>query len=342
MKKLFLLICLAFCFSESIGQSDTGRITSFVINSAALRNTGGEEPNRKVSVYLPPGYDQPGKRFPVIYYLHGFTGTDSIYGQMKLVLDRAIKARKIQPFILVQANHYTLFEGSFYSNSSLTGNWLDFEARELVAYMDKNFKTIAHRDGRGVAGHSMGGYGALKISMLYPDVFSSVYALSPGLLALVKEFGPNSGSFKELARITSVEQLKKSYYPKVLVAVGRAWSPNVNHPPFYCDMPFTYAGDSLIVNQSVLEKWQQNMPVHMVNKYADNLRKLKAIKLDWGRNDASRFPVQCGMFSQAIENLGIQHYAEEYIGDHVNKIWTMDGRVYNDVLPFFNDYLLFQ
>lgn len=342
MKKSLLLIILAVCFLESFSQGDSGRVTSFFINSVALGNTGGEDPNRKVSVYLPPGYDQPGKRFPVIYYLHGFTGTDSIFDQMKLILDRAIKTNKIRPFILVQANHYTLFEGSFYSNSPLTGNWIDFEARELVAYMDKNFKTKAHRDSRGIAGHSMGGYGALKISMLYPDVFSSVYALSPGLLAFVKEFGPNGGSFKELARISSIEQLKKSYYPKVLVAVGRAWSPNLNRPPFFCDLPFTYEGDSLVVNQPILEKWQQNMPVHMVNKYADNLRKLKAIKLDWGRNDASRFPVQCGMFSQALENLGIQHYAEEYIGDHVNKIWTMDGRVYNDVLPFFNDYLLFE
>ena len=83
------------------------------------------------------------------------------------------------------------------------------------------------------------------------------------------------------------------------------------------------------------------MPVYMIEKYADNLRKLKALKLDWGRNDASRFPVQCGMFSQKLENLGIQHFAEEYIGDHGNKIWSTDGRVLNDLLPFFNDYLKF-
>ena len=81
------------------------------------------------------------------------------------------------------------------------------------------------------------------------------------------------------------------------------------------------------------------MPVYMVDKYADNLRKLTAIKLDWGRNDAPRFPIQVGMLSQRLENLGIPHFAEEYIGDHGNKIWTTDGRVLNDMLPFFNDYL---
>jgi pimeloyl-ACP methyl ester carboxylesterase len=337
---LVIFICVASC--QSFAQQPSGRVVTFVLRSSALKNTGGEDPDRKVSVYLPPDYDTPGKRFPVIYYLHGFMGTDSIYSQMKTVLDHGIAQKKIQPFIFVQSNQYTLFEGSFYSNSTLTGNWSDFTARELVQYVDKNFKTIAKRESRGIAGHSMGGYGAIKLAMLYPDVFSSMYALSPGLLAMVKEFGPNSESFKEVAKVKTHDELKKTYYPKVLVAVARAWSPNLNKPPFYCDFPFTYAGDSMVVNKPVLEKWHQNMPLYMVDQYADNLRKLKAIKVDWGRNDAPRFPVQIGMFSQALENIGIAHFSEEYIGNHVNKIWTMDGRVLNDVLPFFNDYLIFK
>ncbi|MBX2900752.1 MAG: esterase family protein [Cyclobacteriaceae bacterium] len=336
-----LIVVIFFLAYDCFAQQATGKVVSFVLKSKMLQNTGGENPNRKVSVYLPPDYDQAGKRFPVIYYLHGFMGTDSIYNNMKMILDAGISKRKIRSFILVQADHYTLFEGSFYTNSSLTGNWADFNSRELVDHIDKNFKTIANRESRGIAGHSMGGYGAIKLGMLYPEVFSVVYALSPGLLAFVKEFGPNSDSFKELARIKSLEELKKTYYPKVLVAVARAWSPNPNKPPFYCDVPFTYEGDKMIINQSVLDKWHENMPVHMVTAYADNLRKLKAIKLDWGRNDAPRFPVQIGMLSQQLENLGIDHYAEEYIGNHGNKIWTLDGRVLNDLLPFFDDHLAF-
>jgi hypothetical protein len=145
-----------------------------------------------------------------------------------------------------------------------------------------------------------------------------------------------------VASIKTREELKKTYYPKVRVAVARAWSPNPAKPSFYCDFPFTYDGDKLIVNQAIVEKWEQNMPVYMAGKYADNLRKLKAIKMDWGRNDSQRFPIQIGMLSQRLENLGINHYTEEYIGDHGNKIWTVDGRVLNDLLPFFNDYLKFE
>ncbi len=337
----FYFIILAIYAQSALAQVTEGTVVSKIIQSKALINSGGESATRKISVYLPPNYENSDKRYPVIYYLHGFMGNDAILPGMKAILDAGIRTNKIRPYILVIADNYTLFEGSFYSNSTLTGNWDEFMSDELVKFMDTNFRTIPHKESRGIAGHSMGGYGAFKIAMLHPDIFSATYALSPGLLAFVKEFGPNSTSFAELQAIKSLEELKKSYYPKVLVAVGRAWSPNPNKPPFYCDMPFTYENGKMIVNQEVLNKWEANMPVYMVGKYADNLRKLKAIKLDWGRNDSPRFPVQIGMLSQRLENLGIEHLAEEYIGNHGNKIWTNDGRVLNDMLPFFNDYLVF-
>jgi enterochelin esterase-like enzyme len=342
MKKtlLYLILTLA-TVNHVISQHTQSTVVTKTIHSTYLQNTGGENVDRKISVYLPPGYNQSKKRYPVIYYLHGFMGTDTVTPQMKNILDLAISKNKIQAYILVIADHYTLYTGSFYSNSSLTGNWSDFQAKEVVAYMDKNFRTIASRDARGIGGHSMGGYGALKIAMLYPDVFSSVYALSPGLLAFVKEFGPNSDSYKQLAGIKTKDELDKTYYPRVIAAVARAWSPNPNKPPFYIDLPFNYIENSLVLDTAVYEKWRANMPLYMIDKYASNLKKLKAIKLDWGRNDSPRFPLQCGMFSQELENHGIEHYAEEYIGTHVNKIWTTDGRVLGELLPFFNDYLLF-
>lgn len=335
MKKAFILVLLSL---QLFAQSRVDRVE---LQSKALQNTGGENPNRKISVYLPSGYDQSDKRYPVVYYLHGFFGTDAISSQMQMILDKGIEKGKIRPFIWVIADNKTLMDGSFYSNSTLTGNWEDFMVKELVQYVDAHYRTLANRASRGIGGHSMGGYGAFKLGMLHPEVYSSIYALSPGLLAMVKEFGPNSTSYQELSRIKTLEELHKSYYPKVLTAVGRAWSPNPANLPFMCDFPFIYEGGQLKVNQAVLEKWEANMPVYMVDKYATNLRQMKAIKLDWGRNDSQRFPIQIGMLSQRLENLGITHFAEEYIGDHNNKIWSEDGRVLNDLLPFFNDYLSF-
>ena len=341
MKKLATLLLFIVWMQHAYSQAVSGTVVTRIIKSTYLQNTGGENPNRKISVYLPPGYQQSKQRYPVIYYLHGFMGNDSITPYMKSILDMSIAKNKIRPYVLVIADNNTLFAGSFYSNSSVIGNWSDFEAKEVVQYMDENFRTIANRDGRGIGGHSMGGYGAIKIAMLYPDVFSCVYALSPGLLAFVKEFGPNSESYKQLAAIKTKDELDKTHYPRVIAACARAWSPNPGKPPFYFDLPFNYVRDSLITDTAVFEKWRANMPLYMVDHYASNLKKLKAIKLDWGRNDAPRFSVQCGMFSQELENHGIEHYAEEYIGTHVNKIWTTDGRVLNEMLPFFNDYLKF-
>lgn len=341
MKTIMLIaICAipAFSSSQAIMQ---GTVVTKIIHSKALQNNCGEQADRRISIYLPPGYNNESKRYPVIYYLHGFMNNDTIVPAMKSVLDQAIAKHKIRPYILVIADNNTLYSGSFYSNSTLTGNWEDFEAVELVEYMDQHFKTIPGSNARGIGGHSMGGYGVLKIAMKHPDVFCCAYAMSPGLLAFVKEFGPNSESFKQLSDIKTKEALDKTYYPRVIAAVARAWSPNPGKPPFYIDLPFNYAGDSLMVDSAVYKKWRDNMPVYMIDQYAANLRKLKAVKLDWGRNDASRFPLQCGMFSQELENHGIEHYAEEYIGTHVNKIWTEDGRVLNEMLPFFDNYLSF-
>jgi enterochelin esterase-like enzyme len=119
-------------FQSNKGSTNSWQGESFVINAKTLQNTGGENANRKISVYLPPNYESTQKRFPVVYYLHGFMGNDSITTGMKAIFDKSIAQAKIRPFILVIASQYTLFEGSFYSNSALTGNWSEFEAKELV------------------------------------------------------------------------------------------------------------------------------------------------------------------------------------------------------------------
>jgi enterochelin esterase-like enzyme len=341
MNKTALMMALALFCQRTLGADLHGKLVQDHLASASLQNSVGENTTRSVSIYLPPGYDETSNRYPVIYYLHGFQSTGTLTPQQIGILDIAVNSHRIRPAIFVVSDQLTSYGGSFYANSPLTGNWADFTAKDLVAYMDKNYRTMADRNSRGICGHSMGGYGALKLAMLFPDVFCCVYALSPGSLALVKEFGPNSDSYKQLAFIKTKEDLDKTYFPKVIVDMARTWSPNSAKPPFYCDIPFQYAGDTLIVDNAVLKKWNQNLPLSMIDDYVDNLRKLKAIKLDWGRNDGSRFPLQCSMFSQKLENLGIEHFAEEYIGTHTNKIWTEDGRVLNSMLPFFNTYLQF-
>lgn len=319
-----------------------GTIVIDSLYSGRLENDFGESATRALSIYLPPGYEEDTRNYPVLYYLHGFLNNHVITSEMKAVLDYAIDSRRIRPFIMVISDQRTTYDGSFYSNSGLFGNWEDFTAYDLVAHMDDNYRTIAEKDGRGITGHSMGGYGALKIAMHHPETFSAVYALSPGALTVVREYGPNSNTYRELASIKNMEELAGTYFPKVIVAFGRSWSPNPDKPPFYCDIPYEYRGEELVVHPEVLSKWYANMPFHMLDDNLDNLKKLKAIKLDWGRNAGDRFTIQCHMLSQRMENLGIKHFAEEYIGTHTSGIFTMDGRVPQQMLPFFDMYLSFE
>ncbi|MEZ4847346.1 MAG: alpha/beta fold hydrolase [Bacteroidia bacterium] len=341
MKHLLFTVILLITSLSINAQTAKGRVVVDSIHSKNLENKFNEKTTRAVSVYLPPNYDESNQHYPVIYYLHGFLGDHTMYPQMKEALDFAIETHRIRPFILVISDQKTTYDGSFYSNSGVFGNWEDFTAYDLVAYMDKTYRTLANKESRGITGHSMGGYGALKLAMNHPDIFSSVYALSPGALAIVREYGPNSNTYPELAKIKTEEELKKTYFPKVIVAFAKSWSPNPNKPPFYCDLPFEYKNDELVANPEVLQKWYANMPLHMIDDKLENIRKLKAIKMDWGRNAGERFTIQCDMFSQRLENVGITHFAEEYIGTHVSGIFTLDGRVPNQMLPFFDFYLEF-
>ena len=342
MKIQFLLFVAFLNVSLlSFAQSDKGTVVIDTIYSQNLENDFGENPNRAVSVYLPPNYQNNNQRYPVIYFLHGFMGDNKMMAMMSGLLDYAIADNKIKPFIMVIPDEKTTYQGSFYSNSGVFGNWEDFTAFDLVKYMDENYRTIPKKESRGITGHSMGGYGALKIAMHHPDIFSTVYAISPGALTIVAEYGPNSNTFRELSEINTIEGLKKSYFGGVMMAFGRSWSPNPDNPPFYCDFPFVYNGDELIVNKEVLQKWYDNMPVHMIDDNLENLQQLKAIKLDWGRNAGDRFTLQCDMFSERLENVGIMHFAEEYIGTHVSGIYTKEGRIPQQVLPFFDFYLEF-
>lgn len=342
MKKILAILFLSLTSLLSAQEVAEGKVVLDSIYSKNLENDFGENPTRKVSVYLPPNYEDAKSKYPVIYFLHGFLNDNSLMNYMKDLLDYAIAAEKINPFILVIPNQRTTYDGSFYSNTGIFGNWEDFTAYDLVSYMDNNYRTLAKPGSRGITGHSMGGYGALKIAMKHPDIFETVYALSPGALTIVREYGPNSNTYVEFSKMKTIEDLSKSYFGKVIMAFGRSWSPNANKPPFYFDLPFEYKNETIVANPEALEKWYSEMPVHMIDKYLENLNKLRAIKFDWGRNAGERFTIQCKMFSQRLENVGVKHFAEEYIGTHTNNIYTKDGRIPQQMLPFFDYYLDFE
>ncbi|WKZ60283.1 MAG: alpha/beta hydrolase-fold protein [Cyclobacteriaceae bacterium] len=334
-----------------------GTITTVQFLAPSIQNNkGGEEANRRLSIYLPPGYETSNQRYPVIYFLHGFAVDDKDMMEwigFKNLMDSAIHAGTLRPSILVLPNSMTKYFGSFYTNSSVAGNWADFIGKDVVEYMDKHYRTIANRNSRGLAGHSMGGNGALKIAMLFADKFSAVYAMSPGALHFSEEFRLAHPAFKRVTQQTNMDSLRNAvpyydfekfpFFEMLYASLCRMYSPNVNEPLLQADQPIKYVDGKMEVNTSVLKKWETNFPINMIDDHIAELKTLSALKIDWGRNEEFKHIPRTNLeFSKKLEALGIKHYAEEYIGDHVNMLDGFNGRIFTELLPFFNAYLNFK
>ena len=165
-------------------RASSGTVERVIVHGKALEgNLEGDSPDREVTVYLPPSYagDQT-RRYPVVYLLHGYGERDDVFtgrlAKLQEIADRLAPAQGFSEPIVVIPNAFSLHKGSMYSNSVTTGDWESFIAEDLVAYVDGRYRTLAKRMSRGLAGHSMGGYGALRIGMKRPDVFSSLYIMS--------------------------------------------------------------------------------------------------------------------------------------------------------------------
>jgi endo-1,4-beta-xylanase len=142
--------------------------------SAAMKTKVG------YSIYLPPGYADAGNtnRYPVIYWLHGRGCSESNDQFPASTVDAAIRSNTIPPLIFVYASGGGM---SFYSDS-VDGQWLAETTiiRELIPHIDATYRTVASRDDRAIQGMSMGGFGALKLALKYPELFSSVVAFAGG------------------------------------------------------------------------------------------------------------------------------------------------------------------
>lgn len=145
-------------------------------------NILGDPSERTALVILPPSYEASDKRYPVVYFLDGWQEPVGRLNSQARLLAQAMLAEGNQELIVVEIDGDNALTGNFYANSPIGGNMEDFVAQDLVAYVDGAFRTIPERTSRGLAGFSMGGFGAVNVGMHRPDVFGAVSALSPGLM----------------------------------------------------------------------------------------------------------------------------------------------------------------
>jgi hypothetical protein len=262
-RRIFMLtIALSSCLILMVSSVYASRIVSHEIESTAIAgNKAGISSTRNIDVYLPDGYEDGTHRYPVIYWVPGFTSGDG--GAMyQNVLDNAIQSGKITPTIAVFVD---VHEGISCINSPLIGKWEDFMVSELIPFIDKTYPTIQDPKARGLGGHSIGGYTALILPILHPNVWGSIGMNDPSTWVFgdfitdeadyPQEFKSDFAWARSL--FSSVPNDINGYnsadnFAKILLQVGTSFSPNPDSP-ILCDMPFnTQTGDW---NQAARDKW---------------------------------------------------------------------------------------
>ena len=333
--KIVLAVIVAACMfvfvvpqsrAQKADEAKKGSWEKIKVHGKSLEgNLEGDSPDRDVFVYFPPSYaTSPNRRYPVVYFLHGYAAHAETYWKSLSVpaaADAAIGDGSAHEMILVLPDAFTVYDGSMFSNSPTTGDWETFIAKDLIAYIDGHYRSIADRGSRGLAGHSMGGYGTVRIGMKHPEVFSALYAMSSCCLM---------NDPQRLLPGASANQPPSGALAHALSAQAAAWAPDTLNPPQYFDLP-SKEGE---IQPLIAGKWTANSPLLMVDQFVPGLKMYRAITLDVGTKDP--FLTTNTQLDQALTRLGVTHNFETYDGDHGSRI---TARFAAKVLPFFSTNL---
>ncbi|MGH8736877.1 MAG: alpha/beta hydrolase [Burkholderiales bacterium] len=334
-------------------------------DSKILRdNPLGDPHRRKLAVWLPPQYDAGRKqRFPVLYDLVGFTGSGLAHTNWKPfganVPERAarlIREQKMGPAMIVFADCFTALGGNQYVNSSAIGNYADYLTREIIPFVDREFRTLAAREHRGCFGKSSGGYGAIVHGMKYAKYWGAIADHSgdayfdfvywhdwPNTLnELAKyrapkleagprkisrnrklEAGLDDGRIRRfLANVWQKEKLSgKEGLALMNLCMAATYDPDPRSPNGF-RIPFNAETGEVIRKR--WRRWQANDPVNLVARYSTSLKSLRGIYIDCGWRDQYHIHYGARILSQRLAQAGIRHRYEEFDDDHSDVDYRMD------------------
>lgn len=256
-----------------------------------------------VAVYLPPSYNDSDKEYPVVYYLPGFGNSTNYYTQygvyrdylLKNSMDELINEGKIKDMIVVIPNAVNIFGGHFYVNSPVTGNWENFIIEDLVNFIDKAYRTLPKPESRGICGHSMGGFGALNLAMLYPDIFGITKHSPLTGEKYAETFLEKQQALSKMQEYKALADLLYYGFHKLLIledyqtsfcfAYGAAFSPNPDTNPPYINYLYERKDGRIIRNEKNWKAYESGFGnlEEKVAAYRNNFLSLKAIYIDSGR-----------------------------------------------------------
>ncbi len=339
------------CRRAADGSAGYIRLTCSVAAPALANNMLGDPATLKSAVLLPADYDATTTAYPVVYILAGWGDSgDSVASDMLRNLGPASSGRKL---ILVFTDGTNSLGGSFYANSSVTGNWADAVATDLVDFVDANFRTVPKATARGIAGHSMGGAGAINIGISRPDRFGAIFALSAGLFdadGFDDRFGDTGDPMTiqtvldigdRLAALPAADRGKglvdqasgKRSDIKFALGYGAAFAPNPG-APLLLDWPFKLAGGKAARDQAALASWEAGFGnlAAKINAHAATLKALKGFGVEYGTREEQPFIKNGGhYFAGLLANAGVKVTEHAFEGGHADHL---GDRMANGMLPF--------
>jgi enterochelin esterase-like enzyme len=325
---------------EPARPASTAQANVHVLPAMTIPGLGRE---RTIRLYLPPGYETSTTRYPVLYMHDGqnlFDAASSFLGEWEVDESLNLLAQTKHLEIIVvgidndgehRKQELTAWDNPRFGKAEGAA-YMDFIVDVVKPYIDAHYRTIPNRNSRGLVGHSMGGYGASRIGMKHPDVFGSLYIMSPCCLS-ARGAGPaNPANEEALAAVkTADDSAKLPFGLRAQLASAAAWSPNPNNPPLYLDLPIG-------PNQpSVLARWAANAPLAFIDQYIQNLRQYRAIAVDVG--DQDNLKIDTSKLHDVLTNYGIKHDFEIYSGTHTSHVAV---RFQEHVMPFFSRTLSFE
>jgi enterochelin esterase-like enzyme len=319
-----------------------GRVVTLQHESRVLRdNPLGDPTTRRVTVYLPADYDRAtDRRFVQLWDLVGYTGAGPKHTNWQAFdenvperLDRLIHGGEMGPAVVVFPDCFTSLGGNQYINSSAIGRYADYLVKELVPFVDRELRTLADRNHRGVFGKSSGGYGAIVHGMKYAKTWGAI-ADHSGDAAFDLVY---RSDFPNVANVLAqydykVERFLKAFWRKTKpsgrdvhalmgICMAATYDPDPDAPLGF-HLPFDPV--TLQVDEARWRKWLKHDPVRMVGRYAANLKSLRGIYIDCGDRDQYHIHFGCRQLSQALGEHGIKHTYEEFPDDHSGIDYRMD------------------
>jgi Putative esterase len=299
-----------------------GRIDEQVIDSELLRgNPLGDPHERPLLVYLPPGYDDdPGRRYPAVYVIQGFTGhvamwrNRSPYRQpFPEAADAVFAGGQAPPAIVVYVDAWTRYGGSQFVDSPGTGRYHSYLCDEVVPWVDARYRTLPDPAHRAIMGKSSGGFGAMITPMLRPDLFGALathagdslyeYCYLPDFAEAVRHLRRYDGDiWRWWADFGSRVAFTRDEDRTLLLVLGVAacFSARADGG---VELPFDPVTG--VLRPPVWQRWLDLDPVRMVPHHAEALRGLRAIWIDAGTRDEFRLDLGAEAFRAALRDIGV-------------------------------------